>query len=83
MRAARLALDPAIDRPTGLRRPFQRKVERELIRPGIRNARVGGADEMPQIVEVKNCPCADCGAAVVSRGIGSLAKNFHAQRQIA
>jgi hypothetical protein len=70
-------------RPTGLRRPFERKVERELIRPGIGNARVGGADQMPQIVEVKNCPYADCGAAVVSCGIGSLAKNFQAQGQIA
>ena len=57
-----------------LRRPFERKVKRELIRPGIGNARVGGADEMPQIVEVKNCRYADCGAAVVSRGTGSLAK---------
>jgi hypothetical protein len=75
---SRSGVTPATDRPTGLRRPFERKVERELIRPGIGNARIGGADEMPQIVEVKNCRYADCGAAVVSSGIGSLAKNFHA-----
>ena len=52
------------------------------MRPGIGNARVGGADDMPQIVEVKNCRYADGGAAVVSRGFGSLAKNFHAQGEI-
>lgn len=39
----------------GLRRPFKRKVERELIRTGIENARIGGADEMPLIAEIKNC----------------------------
>ena len=74
---------PAIDRPTGLRRPFDRKVERELIRPGIGNARVGGADEMPLLAEVIDCPYTDCRAGVVSCGVGSLAENFYAHRQIA